>query len=225
MAEKGSRKISGRESPEEKKKSALSILRILEKEYPEARCYLDYTNAFELLIGCILSAQCTDKRVNEVTKYLFVKYPTASHFARADRAELEDEIHSCGFFRAKAKSILSCAKALVVEYGGEVPASMEKLTKLSGVGRKTANVVLGNYFGVPGIIVDTHIMRLSRRLKLTSHTDPTKIEFDLRALIPEKKWTFFSNALGDHGRTVCFARKPRCGECAISHLCPSAGIV
>lgn len=225
MAEKGIKKMSGRESPAEKKKRALSILRILGEEYPEAKCHLNYTNALELLIGCILSAQCTDKRVNEVTKDLFVKYPTASRFAAADRAELEEEIHSCGFFRAKAKSILNCTKALVNEYGGQVPASMEKLTKLAGVGRKTANVVLGNYFGIPGIIVDTHIMRLSKRLRLTSHTDPEKIEFDLSALIPEKKWTFFSNSLGDHGRTICFARKPKCGECVISHLCPSAGIV
>ncbi len=228
MAERRSRKISegfGRESASEKKKRALSILKILREEYPGARCHLDYTNALELLIGCILSAQCTDKRVNEVTKDLFRKYPTASHFARADRAVLEEEIHSCGFYRAKAKSILACAKALVGEYDGEVPASMEKLTKLAGVGRKTANVVLGNWFGIPGIIVDTHIMRLSKRLRLTSNTDATKIEFDLRELIPEKDWTFFSNSLGDHGRTVCFARKPRCGECVISHLCPSAGKV
>lgn len=221
----GKKAGTGRESAADKKKRALSILKILKEEYPEARCHLNYTNALELLIGCILSAQCTDKRVNEVTKDLFRKYPSASDFARADKAVLEDEIHSCGFYRAKAKSILGCTKALVGEYGGEVPASMEKLTKLAGVGRKTANVVLGNWFGIPGIIVDTHIMRLSKRLKLTSHTDATKIEFDLRELIPEKDWTFFSNSLGDHGRTVCFARKPRCGECAISHLCPSAGKV
>ncbi|MGH7848974.1 MAG: endonuclease III [Thermodesulfobacteriota bacterium] len=215
--------VKGGESPAEKKRRALSILKILREEYPEAGCHLDYRNALELLIGCILSAQCTDKRVNEVTKGLFTKYPAASDFARAERALLEEEIHSCGFFRAKAKSILACAKALVGEYGGEVPASMEKLTKLAGVGRKTANVVLGNYFGIPGIIVDTHIMRLSKRLMLTSNTDPVKIEFDLQKLIPQKDWTFFSNSLGDHGRTVCFARKPRCGDCAVSHLCPSAG--
>ena len=228
MAEKVKRKksaVKGGEGAAEKKRRALSILKILREEYPEAGCHLDYRNALELLIGCILSAQCTDKRVNEVTKGLFAKYPAASDFARAERAELEEEIHSCGFFRAKAKSILACTKALVGEYGGEVPASMEKLTKLAGVGRKTANVVLGNYFGIPGIIVDTHIMRLSKRLMLTSNTDPVNIEFDLQKLIPQKDWTFFSNSLGDHGRTVCFARKPRCGECAISHLCPSAGIV
>jgi endonuclease-3 len=228
MAEEGKRKksaVKGGESRAEKKKRALAILKILREEYPRARCHLNYRNALELLIGCILSAQCTDKRVNEVTKDLFRKYPDAAAFARADRPALEEEIHSCGFYRAKAKSILASTKALVEEYGGEVPASMEKLTKLSGVGRKTANVVLGNWFGIPGIIVDTHIMRLSKRLKLTSNTDATKIEFDLRELIPEKDWTFFSNSLGDHGRTVCFARKPRCGECVISHLCPSAGKV
>ncbi len=188
--EKGIKKKGGGrggENPSEKKKRALAILRVLSEEYPEAGCHLEYRNALELLIGCILSAQCTDKRVNEVTKGLFAKYPAASDFARADRAELEDEIHSCGFFRAKAKSILACSKALVGEYGGEVPASMEKLTKLAGVGRKTANVVLGNYFGIPGIIVDTHIMRLSKRLGLTSNTDPVKIEFDLQKLIPEKE--------------------------------------
>lgn len=218
-------RAKGRESRASTKKRALSILSILEDEYPETRCHLDYTNALELLIGCILSAQCTDKRVNEVTKNLFVKYPSAEHFAAADQDELESEIHSCGFFRAKARSIINCTRELVGEYGGEVPASMEKLTKLAGVGRKTANVVLGNWFNIPGIIVDTHIKRLSNRLRLTSHSDPVKIEFDLRELIPEKKWTFFSNALGDHGRTICFARKPLCGDCVISHLCPSAGKV
>ncbi|MEQ9619726.1 MAG: endonuclease III [Deltaproteobacteria bacterium] len=215
----------GRESRKSKRERARHILSILEEEYPEARCHLNYNNAFELLIGCILSAQCTDKRVNEVTKTLFKKYPSPREFADADPSLLESEIFTCGFYRAKAKSIINCSKALVEEHGGEVPASMEELTKLAGVGRKTANVVLGNWFGVPGIIVDTHISRLSKRLKLTSNSDPTKIEFDIMKLIPEEKWTFFSNSLGDHGRTVCFARKPRCGECAVSHLCPSAGIV
>ena len=213
------------ESQKAKKERAREILSILEEEYPEARCHLNYESALELLIGCILSAQCTDKMVNSVTPGLFDKYPTAAHFSRADRAELENEIHSCGFYRAKANSIINCTAALAEEYDGVVPQTMDELTKLAGVGRKTANVVLGNYYGVPGIIVDTHIKRLSTRLNLTKNSDPTKIEFDLQKLIPEEKWTFFSNSLGDHGRTVCFARKPKCGECAISHLCPSAGKV
>lgn len=163
--------------------------------------------------------------MNEVTPGLFKKYPTPHEFARADQVVLEQEIHSCGFYRAKTKSIINCTKALVEEYGGEVPSTMEELTQLAGVGRKTANVVLGNYFGTPGIIVDTHIKRLSTRLNLTTNSDPTKVELDLQKIIPEEKWTFFSNSLGDHGRTVCYARKPMCGDCMISHLCPSAGLV
>ena len=223
MKKKGSNK--SRETASEKKKRAVSILSILQDEYPKAKCHLNFDGPFELLIGCILSAQCTDKRVNEVTPGLFKKYPTPHGFAKADLGELEQEIHSCGFYRAKAKSILNCSKALVEEYGGEVPSTMDELTRLAGVGRKTANAVLGNYFGTPGIIVDTHIKRLSTRLNLTTNSDPTKIEFDLMELIPQEKWTFFSNSLGDHGRTVCHARKPMCGDCMISHLCPSAGLV
>lgn len=213
------------ETLDEKKKRASKILALLESEYPAARCHLNFDGPFELLIGCILSAQCTDKRVNEVTPGLFRKYPTPYEFCQADQTELEQDIHSCGFYRAKAKSILNCSKALVEEYKGEVPKTMEELTKLAGVGRKTANVVLGNYFRIPGIIVDTHIKRLSNRLGLTTNSDPTKIEYDLNELIPNKKWTIFSNTLGDHGRTVCHARKPLCEECMISHLCPSAGLL
>jgi len=214
-----------KESQKQKRERAQAILSILEEEYPEARCHLNYESALELLIGCILSAQCTDKRVNEVTPGLFEKYPAAADFAAADRRELEDEIHSCGFFRAKAASIINSTRAITEEHGGRVPDSMDELTQLAGVGRKTANVVLGNYYNIPGIIVDTHIKRLSNRLNLTNNSDPTKIEFDLQKLIPGDKWTVFSNSLGDHGRTVCFARKPRCGDCALSHLCPSAGKV
>ncbi|MCH7517885.1 MAG: endonuclease III [Candidatus Dadabacteria bacterium] len=223
MKKKGSKK--NKETVSEKKKRASKILSILQDEYPKAKCHLNFDGPFELLIGCILSAQCTDKRVNEVTPGLFKKYPTPHEFARANQGELEQEIHSCGFYRAKTKSIINCTKALVEEYGGEVPRTMEELTQLAGVGRKTANVVLGNYFGTPGIIVDTHIKRLSTRLNLTTNSDPTKIELDLQKIIPEEKWTFFSNSLGDHGRTVCYARKPMCGDCMISHLCPSAGLV
>lgn len=213
------------ETQEQKRHRAREIVSILEEEYPDAGCHLNYESALELLIGCILSAQCTDKMVNSVTPALFRKYPTAEKFARADRLELEEEIHSCGFFRAKAKSIINCTSALSEDHGGEVPRTMEELTRLAGVGRKTANVVLGNYHRVPGVIVDTHIKRLSGRLNLTKNSDPTKIEFDLQKLMPEEKWTFFSNSLGDHGRTVCFARKPRCEDCALSHLCTSAGKV
>ena len=223
MKNKGS--IKNKETVSEKKKRASKILSILQDEYPKAKCHLNFDGPFELLIGCILSAQCTDKRVNEVTPELFKKYPTPHEFARADQGVLEQEIDSCGFFRAKTKSILNCSKALVEEYGGEVPRTMDELTKLAGVGRKTANVVLGNYFGTPGIIVDTHIKRLSTRLNLTTNSDPTKIEYALNEIIPQEKWTFFSNSLGDHGRTVCYARKPMCGDCMISHLCPSAGLV
>jgi len=223
LKKKGS--IENKETVSEKKKRASKILSILQDEYPKAKCHLDFDGPFELLIGCILSAQCTDKRVNEVTPGLFKKYPTPHEFAWADQVVLEQEIHSCGFYRAKTKSIINCTKALVEEYGGEVPSTMEELTQLAGVGRKTANVVLGNYFGTPGIIVDTHIKRLSTRLNLTTNSDPTKIELDLQKIIPEEKWTFFSNSLGDHGRTVCYARKPMCGDCMISNLCPSAGLV
>ena len=223
MKKKGSNKT--KETLSEKKKRAGNVLSILQDEYPNARCHLNFDGPFDLLIGCILSAQCTDKRVNEVTPGLFKKYPTPFEFSQADKAKLEREIHSCGFYRAKAKSIINCTKALVDEHDGEVPRTMEELTKLAGVGRKTANVVLGNYFGTPGIIVDTHIKRLSTRLNLTTNSDPTKIEFDLNKIIPQERWTFFSNSLGDHGRTVCHARKPKCGDCVISHFCPSAGLV
>jgi len=222
LKKKGS--IKNKETVAEKKKRAGKILSILQNEYPNAKCHLDFDGPFELLIGCILSAQCTDKRVNEVTPGLFNKYPTPYEFSKADQTELEQEIRSCGFFRAKSKSILNCSKALVEEHGGEVPRTMDELTKLAGVGRKTANVVLGNYFGIPGIIVDTHIKRLSTRLNLTTNSDPTKIEYDLNEIIPQEKWTIFSNSLGDHGRTVCYARKPMCKDCMISHLCPSAGL-
>ncbi len=200
------------------------ILSFLKKEYPNAGCHLDYNNAVELLVGSILSAQCTDVRVNEVTKGLFKKYTNAYEFSLADIEELKDDIRSTGFFNNKAKSILECTRALVRDHDGVVPDTMEELTKLRGVGRKTANVILGNYYGKPGIIVDTHIGRLSRRLGLTENKDPVKVEFDLREIVPEKDCTFFSNSLGDHGRTVCKSRKPLCSECKISDICPSFGM-
>lgn len=208
----------------ERKNRLKKILYFLKKEYPNAKCHLNYENAVELLVGSILSAQCTDARVNEVTKDLFEKYTNAYDFSRADLEELKDDIRSTGFFNNKAKSIIACTKAIVENHDGVVPESMEELTKLRGVGRKTANVILGNYYGQAGIIVDTHIGRLSRRLWLTDDKDPVKVEFDLREIVPEKDCTFFSNALGDHGRTVCKSRKPLCNSCKISDICPSYGI-
>lgn len=201
-----------------------NILKTFRNIYPYPRCHLNYSNPFQLLIGCILSAQCTDKRVNEITKDLFRKYRTPEEFSRAGRKSLEEDIHSAGFFRNKAKSIINCAKEIVEKYNGEVPLSVEDLTKLSGVGRKTANVVRGNAYGKPGIIVDTHIKRLSGRIGLTKFADPVKIEYDLMELVPEKEWTYFSNALGDHGREICVARKPKCVVCKINDQCPSAYI-
>lgn len=208
----------------ERKERFKKIFSFLKKEYPDAKCHLDYNNPVELLVGSILSAQCTDLRVNEVTKDLFRKYTNAYEFSLADIDELKEDIRSTGFFNNKAKSILECTKALVRDHDGLVPETMEELTKLRGVGRKTANVILGNYYGKPGIIVDTHIGRLSRRLGLTENEDPVKVEFDLRDIVPENDCTFFSNSLGDHGRTICKSRKPLCDNCKISDICPSSGL-
>ncbi len=208
-----------------KKRRLKSILKIFQREYPEPKCHLNYNNPYQLLIGCILSAQCTDKRVNEITKELFVKYQSPRDFANAKQNTLEKDIHSAGFFRNKARSIIECSKEISEVYHETVPKTMRELTMLSGVGRKTANVVLGNAHGIPGIIVDTHIKRLSSRLGLSQNSDPTKIEFDLMKIVPKSKWTYFSNALGDHGRTVCISRKPMCSGCKINHICPSAGIL
>lgn len=205
---------------ENKAERAGMILKFLKKVYPDAKCHLNFDTPLELLIGSILSAQCTDERVNSVTPGLFRKYKDASGFSKADINELEHEIHSTGFFRNKAKSIRACCQKIINEHGGKVPDTMCELVKLPGVGRKTANVILGNYFKKPGIIVDTHIKRLSNRLGLTESSDPVKIEFELRELIPQDEWTFFSNALGDHGRNVCKSRKPLCPECGISSICP-----
>jgi endonuclease-3 len=204
------------------KKMIKAIISIFEKEYPDAKCHLNFRNPLELLIASILSAQCTDEKVNQVTKELFKKYKTAKDYANAKQVELERDIRPTGFFRNKARAIINCCRVLIEKYGGEVPASIEKLTELDGVGRKTANVVLGNAFGIPGIIVDTHVRRLVKRLGLSDKSDPNKIEMDLMELVPTDKWTYFSNALSDHGRKVCKARKPLCKICKINHLCPSA---
>lgn len=210
------------ESSDSKKKRASKIISIFREEYPNTKCHLDFINPLELLVATILSAQCTDDRVNQVTKELFAKYKTATDYANLKLQELEKTIRPTGFFRNKARAIINCCKVLADKYGGTVPSSMEKLIELDGVGRKTANVVLGNYFGIPGIIVDTHVRRLAKRLGLSDKTDPDKIEKDCTELILRKEWTFFSNALSDHGRMICKARKPLCKMCKISHLCPSA---
>ncbi|NUO64968.1 MAG: endonuclease III [Gemmatimonadaceae bacterium] len=195
----------------------------LARHYPDAHCALDHRDAFELLVATILSAQCTDKRVNMVTPVLFAKYPDARSLAAAAQEDVEEIIRSTGFFRNKAQNIIAMAGALVDRHGGEVPREMDALTALPGVGRKTANVVLGNAFGRnEGIVVDTHVSRLSQRLGLTRETDPVKIESALVPLFPRERWTMLSHLLIEHGRQICDARKPRCGDCPIAALCPSS---
>lgn len=201
------------------------MYRTLVQTYPDAHCELDFTTPLELLVATVLSAQCTDVRVNRVTPALFARYRTAADYARADRAELEGLIAPTGFFRAKAGHILGLASALCDQHGGEVPRRLDDLVRLPGVGRKTANVVLGNAFGVPGIAVDTHVGRLARRLGWTTHTDPVKVEYDLMALIAKQDWVMLSHVVIWHGRRCCFARKPACAECPVARLCPSAGSV
>jgi len=201
-----------------------SILRGLARSYGDAHCALVHSNVLELLVATILSAQCTDNRVNIVTRDLFKKYRTAKDFAEADPRELEQDIRSTGFYRNKAKSIRGAAQLLVEKHGGEVPDTMEELLELPGVARKTANVVLGTWFKkAEGIAVDTHVHRVSRRLQLTREDDPKKIERDLMKLLPREEWTNFSHRLIWHGRRICVARKPKCGECPIAESCPSAG--
>jgi endonuclease-3 len=214
-----------REPAEAKAARTKKIIAGLRTTYPNAHCELNFSNPLELLIATILSAQCTDKRVNLVTANLFKKYRSAADFANAGVAELEQAIRTTGFFRNKAKNIKACCATLVEKYGGEVPHTMEELTALGGVGRKTANVVLGNAFGINvGVVVDTHISRLSQRLGLTKHTDPEKIEQDLMPLVPREQWTLFSHWLIWHGRRRCDARKPDCVGCEIAKLCPRVGV-
>jgi endonuclease-3 len=201
-------------------KRALRIVEKLEEAYPEVETALHHDNPLQLLVATILSAQCTDARVNMVTPALFRKYPDAEAFARSNARQLESAIRTTGFFRSKAKNIREACRAIQERFGGRVPDRLEDLVTLPGVGRKTANVVLGNAFGIPGITVDTHVGRLSRRLGLTLHEDPVKVEFDLMELIPREKWSTFSLQLIWHGRRVCVARAPRCGECVLYALCP-----
>ncbi|MDN4475242.1 endonuclease III [Demequina sp. SYSU T00192] len=201
---------------------ARAVNRALAEVYPDAHCELDYRNPFELLVATVLSAQCTDVRVNQVTPALFARFPDAQAMAAADRDELEALIRPTGFFRAKAESLLGLSRDLVERYDGDVPGRQRDLVTLRGVGRKTANVVLGNAFDVPGITVDTHMGRLARRLGLTVNEDPVVVERDLMALIERREWTLWSHRVIFHGRRRCMARKPDCGSCEIAALCPSA---
>lgn len=201
---------------------AREVYSLLAREYTDARVALNFSTPFELLVATILSAQCTDARVNMVTPGLFRKYPTPADFASADPSELEHDIKSTGFYRQKAKSVISCSRSLVEKFGGKVPQSMEQLLTLDGVGRKTANVLLGNAFGIPGIAVDTHVGRLAHRLGFTNQDDPAKIEYDLMELFPKENWTELCHLLMAHGRKVCASRLPKCDACCVSSLCPSA---
>ena len=206
-----------------KQERAGDIVVRLKQMYPKAKCSLDFTNAFELLIATMLSAQSTDVRVNIVTKSLFRKYPNPQSFADASQVEMERDVKQTGFFRNKAKAVIAASKAIVEKHNGEVPRTMDELTALPGVGRKTANVVLSNAFKIAvGIVVDTHVTRVSARLGLTASDDAVKIEQDLMKLIPQKEWTNFSHRLIAHGRTICIARKPKCAQCGLNELCPSA---
>ena len=213
--------------PEERHPAPIGeVIACLKEAYPDARTELDWEDPLQLLVATILSAQSTDVRVNQVTKRLFEKYRTAEDYAEADLDLLEEEIRSVGFFRNKARSLNGMARALVEEYEGEVPRTMEELIRLPGVGRKTANVVLGNAFSVnEGVVVDTHVRRVSRRLGLTEHQDPEKIERDLLEIVPERERTLFSHLLIFHGRRVCKSRKPDCPDCVLNHVCPSAFMV
>jgi endonuclease III len=213
------------ESPVEQRARVRTIIRRLKREFPDAKCALDHTNPLELLVATILSAQCTDVRVNMVTPALFAKYRSAADYAAADPQVFEKEIQSTGFFRNKTKSILGMAQGLLERHGGQVPDTMDELVALPGVGRKTANVVLGNAFGKnEGIVVDTHVQRLSGLLKLTGERTPEKIERDLMTLVPRNDWTIFSHLLILHGRKTCIARRPRCEVCTINRWCPSSSV-
>jgi endonuclease-3 len=213
-----------RESLADKKVRARKMYRVLSKSYPNVRCELDFNNPFQLLVATVLSAQCTDKRVNQTTPALFKKYKSIKKMASADQKDIERLIKSTGFFRAKAKNIKGLSQKIMVDFGGEVPDKLEQLITLPGVGRKTANVVLGHAFDTPGITVDTHFGRLSRRFGWTKENDPVKVEFEVAELIPEKEWTNLSQRMIWHGRRVCHSRKPAWGACSLSKLCPSFGI-
>jgi endonuclease III len=211
------------ETPLARTRRARRIDKILAETYPDAHCELDFTTPLELAVATILSAQSTDAGVNKVTPALFAKYPTAADYAAADRAELEEMIHSTGFFRAKTNSLIGLGQALVERYDGEVPPRLRDLVSLPGIGRKTATVILGNAFGIPGITVDTHFGRLARRFGWTTQDDPVKVEHEVGALFPKRDWTMLSHRLIFHGRRLCHARKPACGVCPVARLCPAYG--
>jgi len=211
------------ESLEKKKARARSIIRALERAHPDAKIALEFSTPLELLVATILAAQCTDERVNQVTRTLFKKYTSAGNYAKADPATLEREIHSTGFYRAKARAVIGMAKELVANHGGTVPRTLPELTALPGVGRKTANVVLGNAYGQPAIAVDTHVFRVSQRLGLAKSDDPEKVHDQLSQVIPKPKWTSFTHLLTTHGRRVCMARTPACPTCPVRALCPWPG--
>ena len=212
-----------RETQAERKRRALRIVRALAKAYPDAHCALHFETPFQLLVATILSAQCTDQKVNEVTRVLFQRFGDAAALADADPAEIEAIIRPTGFYRQKAKSILATSRALVEEHGGAVPKTLPELTALRGVARKTANVVLGTAFGIPGIAVDTHMTRVNQRLRLTDHDDPVHIEQDLMQLVPEPEWTAYTHRVIHHGRVCCDARRPRCETCPLRRECPWPG--
>ena len=206
------------------KNKAEKIIKILRKTYPDVQCALSHDNPLQLLVATILSAQCTDKRVNMVTPGLFKKYPTAKHFAQIPIQDLETAIRSTGFYKNKAKAIQSCCQLILVKHEGSVPQTLEELVKLPGIGRKTANVVLGVAFGVPGFVVDTHVKRLTYRMGLTKQTNPEKIEFEIMKLVPKTDWNDFGLLLISHGRAICDARKPKCDICPLNQLCPQIGL-
>ena len=207
-----------------KKARAKAIYRILTKNYPNVRCELVYKNPYQLLVATVLSAQCTDKRVNQTTPALFKKYNSIKKMAAADIKDLQQLVKSTGFYRAKAKNIKNLSQKILTDFNGEVPSNIEDLVELPGVGRKTANVVLGHGFNIPGITVDTHFGRLSRRFGWSNQKDPVKVEFEVAKLIPQMQWTNLSQRLIWHGRRVCHSRRPACGACAIAKLCPSYGV-
>lgn len=212
------------ETSKQKRKRARAIIRTLKKAYPDAHCALHYTNAWELLVATILSAQCTDKRVNLVTPSLFKRYPRISDYADASIAEIEKQIHSTGFYKNKAKNIQNAARLILKKHLGEIPKTMEELVEIPGVGRKTANVVLGNYFGIPGLTVDTHMIRINRLLGFSNSDDAVKVEMQLMELIEKQDWVLYTHLVIQHGRSRCIARRPQCAECEVRGLCPQKGL-